>query len=361
MQAKQTKLCNLLKLVAGLGLFSLSQLAQANEDKTEAEIRWQTLSPIANLYLSQANAEDFIAQGDNEKSRYNNYAGALAYYLMATERDSSNIWAPYQAAGTLAMLELKDQAIEMLQLADSRGLWQQIMLEEDDELNAIRDSDEYRAVLEKVKRRYPQHAKDAGTAYIHHPHGTAPEGGWPVLVWLSGYGTEGSNSTHMAELLTSERAIFIGINGTEKLNEHSFRWATTETESSHRAVQQALALAAKTSPVNKQKVALMGFSQGALHSAHLLAKHPNDYVGALLLSAGGMQTELKTSAPAGKRLVISYGEQEHSSNLALDKQLEQFFSLDNQLQLKPHQGGHFFDDAWQQKYPDYVNFVLELN
>ncbi|WP_335924048.1 alpha/beta hydrolase [Shewanella indica] len=361
MQAKQTKLCNLLKLVAGLGLFSLSQLAQANEDKTEAGIRWQTLSPIANLYLSQANAEDFIAQGDNEKSRYNNYAGALAYNLMATERDSSNIWAPYQAAATLAMLELKDQAIEMLQLADSRGLWQKIMLEEDDELNAIRDSDEYRAVLEKVKRRYPQHAKDAGTAYIHHPHGTAPEGGWPVLVWLSGYGTEGSNSTHMAELLTSERAIFIGINGTEKLNEHSFRWARTETESSHRAVQQALALAAKTSPVNKQKVALMGFSQGALHSAHLLAKHPNDYVGALLLSAGGMQTELNTSAPAGKRLVISYGEQEHSSNLALDKQLEQFFSPGNQLQVKPHHGGHFFDDAWQQKYPDYVNFVLELN
>lgn len=101
----------------------------------------------------------------------------------------------------------------------------------------------------------------------------------------------------MAKLLTSERAIFIGINGTEKLNEHSFRWARTETDSSHQAVQQALAKAAKNNPVNKQKVALMGFSQGALHSAHLLAKHPNDYVGALLLSAGGMQTEIKLRRP----------------------------------------------------------------
>ncbi|MEL4394197.1 alpha/beta hydrolase-fold protein [Shewanella algae] len=361
METKHTKLYHLLKWGAGLGLLCLSQLVQADEGKTEADIRWQALSPIANLYLSQANAEDFIAQGDNEKSRYNNYAGALAYYLMATERDSSNIWAPYQAAGTLAMLELKEQAIEMLLQADSRGLWQYIMLEEDDELNAIRDSDEYRTVLKNSQSRYLQHAKDTGKAYIYQPKGSAPKDGWPVLVWLSGYGTEGSDSVHMAKLLTSERAIFIGINGTEKLNEHSFRWATTETESSHQAVQQALAKAAKNSPVNNQKVALMGFSQGALHSAHLLAKHPNDYVGALLLSAGGMQTELKASAPTGKRLVISYGEQEHSSNLALDKQLEQFFSPGNQLQLKPHQGGHFFDDAWQQKYPDYVNFVLELN
>lgn len=59
----------------------------------------------------------------------------------------------------------------MLQLADSRGLWQQIMLEEDDELAGIKDSDEYRAVLDKVKRRYPQHAKDAGTAYFYRPQG----------------------------------------------------------------------------------------------------------------------------------------------------------------------------------------------
>ncbi len=68
MQAKQTKLCNLLKLGAGLGLLCMSQLAQADEGKTEAEIRWQALSPIANLYLSHANAEDFIAKGMKKKT-----------------------------------------------------------------------------------------------------------------------------------------------------------------------------------------------------------------------------------------------------------------------------------------------------
>ncbi|WP_417761017.1 alpha/beta hydrolase [Shewanella sp.] len=327
---------------------------------SEADVRWQTLSPVANLYLDNAPASEFMAQGDEEKSRWNNYAGALAYYLMATERDPYSSWAPYQAAAALAYLRVPDQADTYLQLADQRGFWQYITMEEDDELAEITESSAYNTLLTNAKLRYPQHAQDVGKAYIHLPKGTAPADGWPVLVWLAGYGTEGSDSKDLAEVLTADKAIFIGINGTEKLDDHRFRWARTDTESTQQAVQQALALAAKSAKLDKKRVALMGFSQGALHSAHLLAEHPDDYCGALIVSAGGMQTAMTAAAPKGKRVVLSYGEAEREGNQALDKKLASYFSKDNQFEQHTHKGGHFFDADWPAKFPKYVEQVLGL-
>ncbi|MCH1918957.1 alpha/beta hydrolase-fold protein [Shewanella sp. A3A] len=349
-------------LVAITMAFSAAAVAETETSAppSAADVRWQALSPVANLYLDNAPASEFIAQGDEEKSRWNNYAGALAYYLIATERDPYSSWAPYQAAAALAYLRVPDQADTYLQLADQRGFWQYITMEEDDELAEITDSDAYNTLLTNAKLRYPEHAKDAGKAYIHLPKGTAPADGWPVLVWLAGYGTEGSDSEHLAKTLTADKAIFIGINGTEKLDDHRFRWARTETESTQKAVQKALALAAKSAKLDKKRVALMGFSQGALHSAHLLAEHADDYCGALIVSAGGMQTELTAAAPQGKRVVLSYGMDEHQSNQALDKKLAGYFSQGNQFEQHTHDGGHFFDADWQQKFPQYIGQILGL-
>lgn len=333
---------------------------ESTDAPSVADVRWQTLSPIANLYLDNAPASEFMAQGDEEKSRWNNYAGALAYYLIATERDPYSSWAPYQAAAALALLRVPDQAETYLQLADQRGFWQYITMEEDDELAEITDTDAYNTLLTNAKLRYPEHAKDAGKAYIHMPKGAAPADGWPVLVWLAGYGTEGSDSEDLAEALTADKAIFIGINGTEKLDDHRFRWARTDTESTQQAVQQALALAAKSAKLDKKRVALMGFSQGALHSAHLLAEHADDYCGALIVSAGGRQTDITVAAPKGKRVVLSYGEAEHESNQALDKKLAAYFSQGNQFEQHTHEGGHFFDADWSKKFPQYVEQVLGL-
>lgn len=336
--------------------------ADAQEENTPsvADVRWQALSSVANLYLADAPVTAFIERGDEEKSQWNNYAGALAYYLMATDRDQTNSWAPYQAAAALAYLQVPKQAHKYLQLADERGFWQYITMQEDNELESISETPEFQRLLANAKQRYQQHATDTGKAYIYIPKGNAPAAGWPVLVWLSGYGTEGSDSADMAQLLAGDKAIFVGINGTEKLGEHRFRWARKDTESTQQAVQQALAKVKQKTQFDAKRVALMGFSQGALHSAHLLAEHADDYCGALIVSAGGRQTELTASAPQGKRIVLSYGEGEHSSNKNLDQKLAGYFGEHNQFEQHIHQGGHFFDKAWQQTFPQYVAKILQF-
>jgi|GEM_PF-252008 len=359
-----------IKWIACAGLFALvlsnAAMVKAQDPdssqatKSEAQIRWDATSPMANLYLKNAPADYFIQQGDREKSQWNNYAGALMYYLAATDRDEKNSWAPYQAAAALAYLDVPEKAKQYVAMADERGFWQYITAEEDEEITSIKGSNEFQLLIANAKQRYLIHAKDAGQSFIKIPKGKAPKDGWPVLVWLSGYGTEGSDSQDLADIIVHDKAVFIGINGTEKLDNHRFRWARTQTESTHKAVLNALRKAENAAPINKKTIGLVGFSQGALHSAHLLASHPEAYCGAMLLSPGGAQTKMQGSAPSGKRIVLSFGEKEHSSNLNLDDKLKAYFMPDNSVRIVPHEGGHFFDDAWKEKYPGYADYVLDL-
>ncbi|WP_068713414.1 alpha/beta hydrolase [Vibrio tritonius] len=332
---------------------------QPPQQKSEADIRWDASAPMVNLLLQDAPASKFMEQGDTEKSEWGNYAGALMYYLTATNRDPQNAFAPYQAAAALATLKITSQAKEYLKEADKRGFWQYYIANNDDEMASVSDSEEYKQLLIHTKARYDVMAKDAGQASIHIPKGKAPAGGWPVLVWLSGYGTEGKQSDGIAKVL-GKRVVFIGINGTEKLDHHSFRWSRTDIKSTHLAIQNALTKAKKSTTINTNKVVLMGFSQGALHGAHLITDYSDHYMAALLLSPGGHQTSFNTAAPKGKRIVISYGEDEYASNLKLDKKLSGYFAKDNQLEVATHPGGHFFDKNWKTIYPTYLNTLFSF-
>jgi hypothetical protein len=185
-------------------------------EKTESDIRWNAMAPMANMLLTHADWEQYVQAGDNEKSHFSNYPGALAYYLMATKVDDNNLMGPYQAAGTLAILNMPEEAIKYLQLADQRGLWQWIIMLHDEELDAIKHTNEFKQILAQVEARYQQHSQDAGIARFAIPHSVVPEQGWPVVVWLSGYGTEGVSGLDMADHLLQQQAVMVAINGTRK-------------------------------------------------------------------------------------------------------------------------------------------------
>lgn len=165
----------------------LSVMHASAEEKTENDIRWDAMAPLANMLLTHEDGDQYVLAGNNEKSHFSNYPGALAYYLMATKVDDDNIMGPYQAAGALATLNMPEEAIKYLQLADQRGLWQWIIMRDDEELAAIRHTNEFKQILAQVETRYQQHSQNAGMARFAIPHGGVPEEGWPVVVWLSGY------------------------------------------------------------------------------------------------------------------------------------------------------------------------------
>ncbi|BAQ77135.1 putative esterase [Pseudomonas sp. Os17] len=332
----------------------------AEDQQDVAKGRWQGLAAMANLYLDDATPADFIEAGDNEKSQHDNYAGALAYYLTAARLDPKNAYAAYQAAGSLAAMNKNTRAAEFLDQARERGFWQWVILKEDDELQSLQQTPAYQKLLQAAEKNYPAKAKDAGLAAFSIPKGKAPAEGWPVVVWLSGFGTEGSDGIDMRADLVGEQAVLVGINGTLKRDEHQFMWQPHSVDSTQEAVSAALKKLEKQTRIDRSRIALMGFSQGAEHASHLIAEYPQQYSGALLLSPGGYRIPFGEPRARDKRIVIVHGAQEHESNQKLTATTQQALAPGNQVQSHEHAEGHTFQDDWRQAYPGYLKFALNL-
>ncbi|NBF03297.1 hypothetical protein GV819_13445 [Pseudomonas sp. Fl5BN2] len=337
-----------------------STCVHADEQQDIAKGRWQGMAAMANLYLDDATPEDFIEAGDNEKSQHDNYAGALTYYLTAARLDPKNAFASYQAAGSLAAMDKNKRAAEYLDQARERGFWQLVLLKEDDELESLHQAPAYKKLLQAAEKNYPAMAKDAGLAAFSIPQGKAPAEGWPVVVWLSGFGTEGSDGIDMRADLLGDKAVLVGINGTLKRDEHRFMWQQDSVASTEAAVSAALKKLEKQTRIDRSRIALMGFSQGAEHAAHLIADYPQQYSGALLLSPGGYRIPFGENKARDKRIVIVHGAQEHESNQKLTATTQQALESGNQLQSHEHSEGHTFQADWRKVYPDYLKLALNL-
>ncbi|WP_369989446.1 alpha/beta hydrolase [Pseudomonas xanthosomatis] len=333
-------------------------------DKARAEAisegRWQGLGSMADLYLNGATPAEFLEAGDEEKSKHHNYAGAAAFYLTAARLDPNNAFASYQAAAALSALDSPEFAVDYLDQARERGFWQVLIMKEDYELVQMRKYPQYRKLLETAEKNYAKHAKDAGLAAFSIPKGKAPAGGWPVLVWLSSYGTEGSSGTDMRAELVGDKAVLVALNGTLKRNDHSFMWEPRSVEPTAKAIDAALKKLSSSTPIDRSKVALMGFSQGAQHAAHLLASYPQQYSGALIVSPGGFDMPFTEHQARGKRVVVLHGAQEGKGNLAMASATEQAFAEGNQVQSHEHAEGHTFQEDWESAYPGYVRFALGI-
>jgi len=347
-----------LTLLAALGVSSTC--AYADEAQAVAKGRWQGMAAMANLYLDDATPAQFIEAGDKEKSQHDNYAGALTYYLTAARLDPQNAYASYQAAGSLAAMEKNKLAAQYLDQARERGFWQVVLLKEDDELESMQQDPAYQKLLQAAEKNYPQQAADAGLAAFSIPEGKAPADGWPVVVWLSGLGTEGSDDIDMRSDLVGEKAVLVGINGTLKRDEHRFMWQRRSVAPTQEAVSAALKKLEKETRIDRSRIALIGFSQGAEHAAHLIAEYPQHYSGAVLLSPGGFKIPFTEQKAKDKRIVIVHGAQEHESNQQLAATAQQALEQGNQVQSHEHSEGHIFQADWRKVYPGYLDFALNL-
>lgn len=349
-----------LSLFTALSLATTASFADDAEAEAVAKGRWQGLASMANLYLNDATAQQFIDAGDKEKEQHDNMAGALTYYLTAARLDPKNAYASYQAGAALASMESFDLAADLLDQARERGFWQAVILRDDDELAGMKDAPAYKKLLQSAEANYAKQAKDAGLAAFSIPAGKAPAGGWPVVVWLAGYGTEGSKSTRMRQELVGERAVLVALNGTLKRDEGQFMWQQDSVAPTEKAVAAALKTLEKQTRVDRSKIALIGFSQGAEHAAHLLAEYPQHYTGAVLLSPGGFRIPFAEQKAKDKRIVIVHGAKEHSSNLELTATTQKAFEGANQVQSHEHAGGHAFQDDWETAYRGYLDYALGL-
>lgn len=132
------------------------------------------------------------------------------------------------------------------------------------------------------------HAAVKPESVVYYPAGvTKPV---PVAVWLHGYrGFPGALSDKEYFQATADKLkiAIIGIPGTTVLTDDTLVWSE-EPAADHHYIQEVLSRLAAKQPLDLKRVALFGFSQGAMVAADISSRYPEAYLGAIVMSPGGI-------------------------------------------------------------------------
>ena len=247
-----------------------------------------------------------------------------------------------------------------LRQADERGMWFAPALADNDDFEHLRGTPFFKQVLANTQARYAKVSvgKVGAISVLPPSKGVAMPACAPVLVWLHGYGINGHLDSS-EQPLADAGVVLLGINGTEMRESFdSFSW-TGPYEGTHKVVQAGLEQLAARQCIDRKQVYLMGFSQGSQHAGALLAQHPDDYAGALLVSPGGWRQPVPTQSSAhGKRVFVINGEQEGPANQKMSADFRALFSDGNELRSRTHEGGHFYPDDWKTSFPQAIRWLM---
>jgi predicted esterase len=112
----------------------------------------------------------------------------------------------------------------------------------------------------------------------------------PVAVWLHGLRVFPSvleDKEYFQRIADQLKIAIVGIPGTTALYDGTLVWSE-EPVADQAYLQDVLDQLASKYKLDKTRVALFGFSEGAMVAADLCARYPNSYRGAILMSPGGI-------------------------------------------------------------------------
>jgi predicted esterase len=352
-------------LIFGCGSgHSDQQLRTKAADRSSGPKRTSTPHPNPRVdeILKQhtmGDAEELLQTADILKAQ-SDFAEAEAHYLAALKMRPKLTMATYQLACNYALWGRKEQALETLKKAVDAGFWGYAMMKDDEDLVNIRQAPDYQGLLEKVKERYAVQApKQVGGSLLVLPDNDVPKSGWPVLVILHGFGDCKENYQSMAQNAAEHGFAGIAVSGPLVLFERRFGWPTDSFESTHRFLTEQLQKYDEKS-LDRSRVFLLGFSQGAEHAAALTALHPDVYAGAIVLSPGGQPgPNLATRAKNPARpLYLTFGVREPAGNRDLAKHwADDWRKAGWPVREEEHKGGHHFPTDWDEQFPKVLEWL----
>ncbi len=117
----------------------------------------------------------------------------------------------------------------------------------------------------------------------------------PALVWLHGYGSSphGLASGETGQVIADRlNAAVIGVSATNPAGKKSFVWAE-ELEADFARINRAVEEVSDRVKVAPGKLVALGFSQGGMVAATVAAGKPDKFAGAIILSPGGKNIQVK--------------------------------------------------------------------
>lgn len=325
--------------------------------------RYDARAEIVEALLKDATAEEYLAYADQLKRR-GLYEKAAIFYLVALKTGPKELAAraSYRLACNFALWEQPRLALDYLQKAVDAGFWGYELMREDDELKSLRDHAVYKKLLAEVQKRYEVEApKHAGGTLLRKPDGAAPAAGWPVLLLLHGYGSNKENLQELAALAAKHSFVAIAVSGPVVLDAGSYRWSAEGAATTHEHLLKALD-EHKDQKLDRQRVYVGGFSQGALHAVVLTATRPDVYGGALVVSPGGLVRLPEQVANPGRPrpLYLLAGKAEPAGNLELQKECAKLWHAAKwPIRVDTHEGGHSFPEDWPKRLGEALEWLAK--
>jgi predicted esterase len=198
-------------------------------------------------------------------------------------------------------------------------------------------------------------------------------GPFPVVVWLHGYRGyspagyfPGGDTAAMQKHADTLGAVIVGFPATTDLGDGTQQWSE-EPVADQAYIQWKLKQIGKTVKLDLSRVALFGFSQGAMVAADLATTYPENYLGAVIMSPGGMGRphpgDVRRPEHAKQVYFCFCGAEEHPTNVAWTKgyarHIEQVLGAKVTLKLYPGVSQHARPPDFMEKFPEWMAAILK--
>ncbi len=214
---------------------------------------------------------------------------ALAAALGIVALDPADPTAHYNAACVLALMGEPGAAVEALGQAAELGFSAVTTFRTDPGLESVRGQPGYAAALERVEQTHAREfavfkeKADRSVPLIYPPVAGEGDERHPLIVLLHG---RGGRAEKMARLFRPSaekiRAVLVVPEAFEVFG-NGFQWGKVD-DGVYR-VEHAIEFAAERHPIDRQRVIVAGFSQGANLSLASVTRDPARFAGAVVIGA----------------------------------------------------------------------------
>lgn len=207
-------------------------------------------------------------------------------------------------------------------------------------------------------------AKPEAFVYLPQNGGTH----FKVAVWLQGYrGYPGViKEPYFQEFANRLKIAIVGFPATAELDDGTQQWSE-EPAADHAYLQERLAVLARKNDLDVSRVALFGFSEGAMVAADLCTRFPDSYCGAIIMSPGGIMgpqaAETAVAAHRSQIFWLTCMVEEHPGNVQLTRAYAQHLKGLGATATKIEYPGikqHTRPPDFQERFPEWISAILRL-
>lgn len=144
-----------------------------------------------------------------------------------------------------------------------------------------------------------QYRLDADATYVVVPDGDVPSGGWPTMVLLHGHRASKENFRPFADRVATHDMAALAVDAPMADGAGGRIWP--DREATHLYLRGVVGRYAHDTRLDMRRPWIGGFSQGGALAAQLVAEHPSDYTGALVVAPAGDGYPAPDLAHTGRR------------------------------------------------------------